>query len=158
MKYYTLLIKQMGANGLVRWSPEFGDFDRETVEGEIDSLVGSYCMDFDRFYKKSDFRIIATDDTQEAINAKVREVNGEPAPAMRAKWCICANCDGEGAHSKRLGVISRDDWSDDEMDAYMGGAYDDECEVCQGTGKVREDENRVERYFSNDADYFRYMA
>lgn len=75
-----------------------------------------------------------------------------------SKWCICSNCDGEGAHSKRLGVIACDDWTDDELDAYKGGAYDQTCEVCEGTGKVREDANRVERYFSNDADYFRFMA
>lgn len=75
MKYHTLLIKQMGANGFTRWSPEFGDFDREVVEGEIDSLVGSYCVDFDRFYKKSDFKIISTSNSQRAIDQKVASIN-----------------------------------------------------------------------------------
>lgn len=73
--YYTLLIKQMGTNGRVRWSPEFGDYDREAVLGEIDSLVGSYCMDFDRLYKKSDFKIISTSNSQRAIDSKVQAVN-----------------------------------------------------------------------------------
>ena len=154
--YYTLLIKQMGNNGRIYWSPEFGDYARETVEGEIDSLIGSYCVDFDRFYKKSDFKIISTADSQEAITAKVREMNGEEP--TRAKWCICSNCNGDGAHSKRLGVINTEDWDDEALEAYKNGAYDEACEVCAGTGKVREDANRVERYFSNDADYFRYMA
>jgi hypothetical protein len=81
MKYYTLLIKQMGNNGLVRWSPEFGDSDRETVEGEIDCLIGSYCLDFDRFYKKSDFKIITTPHNQRAIDAKVASIN-ETAEAV----------------------------------------------------------------------------
>jgi hypothetical protein len=79
--YYTLLIKQMGTNGRVRWSPEFGDYDREAVLGEIDSLVGSYCMDFDRLYKNSDFKIIATPHNQRAIDEKVASIN-ETAEAI----------------------------------------------------------------------------
>ena len=77
MSYYTLLIKQMGNNGRVQWSPEFGDYERETVEGEIDCLIGSYCVDFDRFYKKSDFKIISTRGDQSAIDAKVTALNSK---------------------------------------------------------------------------------
>lgn len=79
--YFTLLVKQLGQNGRVRWSPEFGDYDREAVEGEIDSLVGSYCMDFDRLYKKSDFKIITTPHNQRAIDEKVASIN-ETAEAI----------------------------------------------------------------------------
>lgn len=76
--YYTLLIKQGGRDGRAfDWSPEFGDYDHETVEGEIDSLIDSYCMDFDRMYKKSDFKIISTNGTQEAINARIAQLNAK---------------------------------------------------------------------------------
>lgn len=75
--YYTLLVKQMGNNGRINWAPEFGDYDREAVEGEIDCLIGSYCVDFDRFYKKSDFKIIATRGNQSAIDAKVSVLNSK---------------------------------------------------------------------------------
>lgn len=75
--YFTLLVKQLGNTGRVQWSPEFGDYERETVEGEIDSLTGSYCVDFDRFYKKSDFKIIATRGNQSAIDAKITALNSQ---------------------------------------------------------------------------------
>ena len=75
--YFTLLIKQLGNNGRAYWSPEFGDYERETVEGEIDCLTGSYCVDFDRFYKKSDFKIIATRGDQRAIDEKITALNSK---------------------------------------------------------------------------------
>ena len=53
------------------------------------------------------------------------------------KWTICCNCGGDGSHAKHLGVINTDEWSDDELSAYMNGAYDTECQECKGTGKVR---------------------
>lgn len=73
---------------------------------------------------------------------------------MKGKWEICCNCDGEGSHAKHLGIIDTDEWSDDELDAYMGGAYDTPCEVCRGTGKVRAENNRAEQYYETDQEYY----
>lgn len=74
------------------------------------------------------------------------------------KWEICRNCEGDGKHSRHLGVITgsdRDDWSDEEFDDYMGGGYDTQCSVCAGSGKVSSDKNRVEKYYATDEEYFR---
>lgn len=58
-----------------------------------------------------------------------------------AVWEICSNCQGNGSHSKHLGAITQEDldrdWSADEFDAYLAGAYDKQCEVCHGSGKVK---------------------
>lgn len=69
-------------------------------------------------------------------------------------WEICCNCGGEGAHSKALGVINTEEWSSDELDDYMAGGYDQICEVCKGTGKVLAENNRVEKYYATDEEYY----
>ena len=77
---------------------------------------------------------------------------------MTTKWEICCNCDGNGKHSKHLGVITssdRDDWDDEEFDDYMNGAYDTPCSVCRGTGKVLAGKNRTEQYYATDEEYYR---
>ena len=74
------------------------------------------------------------------------------------KWEICCNCDGNGKHSKHLGVITssdREEWDDEEFDQYMEGAYDTPCSVCRGTGKVLAGKNRVEQYYATDEEYYR---
>jgi hypothetical protein len=56
-------------------------------------------------------------------------------------WQICNVCRGNGGHSRRLGVISQeiiDDWDDEDLDYYMSGGYDQTCERCDGSGKVKE--------------------
>lgn len=57
------------------------------------------------------------------------------------EWHICDTCKGEGGHSHRLGVISPEtwweDWDDDDRDNYLSGVYDQPCDLCRGTGKVR---------------------
>lgn len=56
-------------------------------------------------------------------------------------WEICNVCRGEGSHSRRLGVISRevlDDWDDDTRHNYFSGVYNDSCIACSGSGKVKE--------------------
>jgi hypothetical protein len=58
----------------------------------------------------------------------------------KVKWSICYVCDGDGAHSKRLGVINMEEWSPDELDDYFAGAYDSTCECCGGTGKVTQEQ------------------
>jgi hypothetical protein len=59
---------------------------------------------------------------------------------LPACWEICDTCDGEGKHSHDFGAITStewaEDWSPEEQDEYMHGAYDRKCERCHGTGKV----------------------
>ena len=57
---------------------------------------------------------------------------------MKSKWAICSNCRGEGhcLPDGLRGVINTDEWSDDELDGYMGGDYDVPCVTCAGSGKV----------------------
>ena len=71
------------------------------------------------------------------------------------RWEICCNCDGNGSHAKHLGIIDTEEWSDEELDAYMNGGYDTACEVCDGTGKVYAENNRVEKYYATDEEYYR---
>lgn len=61
MTYYTLLVWLDGA-----WKPQFGDYSRGVVvqEGK-DSWPG---------HRKS---VIRTEDTQAAIDARVKELNGQ---------------------------------------------------------------------------------
>ena len=58
---------------------------------------------------------------------------------IREEWDICDLCRGSGGHSNRFGAFSADEWNehDDEFHAnYLSGAYDENCEDCDGTGKV----------------------
>jgi len=74
------------------------------------------------------------------------------------RWEICSNCEGNGSHSRHLGVITgsdRDDWSDEEFNDYMNGSYDTPCSVCAGAGKVVKGKNRIEKYYATDEEYFR---
>lgn len=56
----------------------------------------------------------------------------------QAPWIICSCCKGDGTVDG-LGVVSRDDFSDEEWEEYLEGAYNAPCGACAGTGKVRED-------------------
>jgi hypothetical protein len=57
----------------------------------------------------------------------------------KAPWIICPGCEGEGVIDT-LGVVhDRDDWDEDAIAEYAAGAYDRQCEICEGLGKVRED-------------------
>lgn len=54
-------------------------------------------------------------------------------------WVICATCRGSGGHSNRLGAFSADEWNEHDEEfqsSYMSGAYDENCDTCDGTGKV----------------------
>jgi len=54
-------------------------------------------------------------------------------------WVICATCRGSGGHSNRFGAFSANEWNeqDDEFrDNYLSGRYDENCDTCDGTGKV----------------------
>lgn len=65
-KYYTLAVRIDG-----RWSPEFGDYDRECVQVELAGYLDSGA------WKRKDLKIVTTDDNQAAIDAAIRKLNGE---------------------------------------------------------------------------------
>ncbi len=61
---------------------------------------------------------------------------------LPAVWEICDKCRGNGSHSLAIGAITADewngpDWSEEEKEDYLNGAYDQECEDCKGSGKVQ---------------------
>jgi RecJ-like exonuclease len=77
-------------------------------------------------------------------------------------WRICPECEGEGKHSKALGIISsdrQDEWSEEEFENYMSGGYDQRCSTCKGTGKVTkefyEDYAPVHYYETNEEYYWK---
>jgi|TARA_R100000081_G_C4660973_1_gene87589 hypothetical protein len=65
-KYYTLLIKHEINN---RWSPEFGDEDREFVQYELEDNW------LNNGVKKKDTKIICTDMSQKAIDTYIEKLN-----------------------------------------------------------------------------------
>lgn len=57
-KYFTLVTRKDGV-----WSPQFGDYDRETVVQEIQDSYSEF--------RNVDRKVISTADDQAAINAAV---------------------------------------------------------------------------------------
>jgi hypothetical protein len=85
------------------------------------------------------------------VNTALREMIGYLKEAMedgdvtrqglRYQWVICDTCEGEGGHSRRFGAMTHEefsDWDDDSQEAYLSGRYDECCEACNGSGKLRE--------------------
>ena len=58
---------------------------------------------------------------------------------MTAPWKICPICHGEGLVDT-LGEVVRGDFTDEEWEDYMDGAYNKDCANCEGSGKVRADQ------------------
>lgn len=61
----------------------------------------------------------------------------------RSAWMICPTCSGEGHHAKELGSFTQSEFYecfDDEesRERYFAGGYDKVCNVCHGSGKIRE--------------------
>lgn len=61
----------------------------------------------------------------------------------RTPWIICPVCEGEGKSSAYLGDFTMSDFretfeDEDDQQAYFDGAYDRTCDVCCGSGKIRE--------------------
>ncbi len=74
-KYYMLAIKMDG-----KWSPEFGDYDRETVEQEKDS--------FNFNYDRDEMKIFMThDDSQCSIDKCINRMNYFENLKSRCKSC-----------------------------------------------------------------------
>ena len=65
-RYYTLAVREGG-----RWAPQFGDYDRETVDSEREEYRH-------KSHKARDMRVITTGDTQAAINDGIAKLNAKP--------------------------------------------------------------------------------
>lgn len=69
-KYFTLIVKEPEE----KWSPQFGDYDRDVVEAEMRDYkdhVGDGCQ----WKKGTKFSIIGTNDDQASIDAMVAKLN-----------------------------------------------------------------------------------
>lgn len=70
-----------------------------------------------------------------------------------ARYEVCTRCGGEGKYTNPNvdghGITSDEwehEWSEDEREAYLSGAYDVPCEVCNGDRVVLvPDESRADR-------------
>lgn len=67
--YFTLAIRADGV-----WSPQFGDYDRETVEQEARDM-----RDSDSALRSKDCKVISSGDSQDAINAAIAKLNAKAA-------------------------------------------------------------------------------
>lgn len=67
--------------------------------------------------------------------------DGEIAPTpIECVWEICDYCNGDGGHSRRFGAYTMDEFEefdDDFREGYLSGRFDERCEACDGSGKVR---------------------
>jgi RecJ-like exonuclease len=81
-----------------------------------------------------------TDDGREPKRVVISDDDGMDVE-LPTCWEICSTCDGNGAHSQRLGAITSDEWNNDwdeeSRETYLRGGYDATCESCSGSGKVR---------------------
>lgn len=73
----------------------------------------------------------------------MNEYDDEVSKPDHSPWIICPTCDGEGHHSRHLGSFTMSEFNecfDDEesREGYFSGRYDQSCNTCQGTGKIRE--------------------
>jgi hypothetical protein len=72
-RYFTLAVRWHWEEAGVlhsRWSPEFGDYDREVVESERDDYRS-------RDFKARDLKIISTGDKQSDIDAAIMKLNNK---------------------------------------------------------------------------------
>lgn len=84
--YFTLAVRDYPAKGATnrKWGPEFGDYDRETVEAELE--------DWRRNYPANCLKIIRTEtDDQRAIENAIRNLNG-----------LCIGCDNPPLEGYRV--------------------------------------------------------
>lgn len=76
------------------------------------------------------------------VSGKDDEGDYEEMVEFPYKYAICDVCEGHGSHVKpsvdRDGITEseRAEWDPDEWEAYQGGAYDQTCNNCGGTGKA----------------------
>lgn len=79
----------------------------------------------------------------------VIEVDGEEVE-LPTTWEICSTCRGEGKHVNPNidghGITAEEwerDWDDESREAYFSGVYDVRCDNCDGSGKVREPNEKM---------------
>jgi hypothetical protein len=86
--------------------------------------------------------------TKSRTKAPTVELDDGTEVTLPTRWVICPTCQGNGGHSHHVGCLTHDDfdnWDREEIDNYFSGAYDRECSVCEGTGKIVEvDEARCD--------------
>lgn len=66
-KYYSIVAKEPHLNF---WGVQFGDYDKECVQGELELMKDDYGWE-----KGTKFKIITTSDKQSDINAAVAKLN-----------------------------------------------------------------------------------
>jgi hypothetical protein len=84
------------------------------------------------------------DETSMTLITVIENDEGEEAAYyFPAKFEVCTTCDGKGKHVNPSidshGITSdewQNDWSPEEQEAYMGGAYDVSCYECKGARVV----------------------
>lgn len=54
----------------------------------------------------------------------------------RIETVPCPDCRGQGKHSQHLGVISHEEWEEEELERYFAGHYDRTCRCCGGWGTL----------------------
>lgn len=64
-RYYTLVARDSKAD---KWAPQFGDYDREVVEQEMEDQKDSETFAF--------FKVISSGASQAEIDAAVSKLNG----------------------------------------------------------------------------------
>jgi len=72
MKYHTLLERRAG-----RWTPQFGDYDRETVADELESFAAGYDP-------ADEYRIVTTKSEDPAeLRGELDKLNADAFTAYR---------------------------------------------------------------------------
>lgn len=69
------------------------------------------------------------------------------ADGYRIEKVPCPDCDGQGRHSRHLGVISHNEWEEGELERYFQGKYDRTCRCCAGHGTL---DVHVQCHFTDD--------
>jgi hypothetical protein len=90
-----------------------------------------------------DEKIIHADSLPAGFDIVDGKLTYEECESCRVKfspWEICGECRGEGKHCHHIdgnGLPDSFREDDDSMEDYFSGAYDRECESCDGSGKLK---------------------
>ena len=82
-RYYSLIVKEVGSP----WSVQFGDFDKEVVEQELEDEKHNWP-------RGTRFRVIKTGAKQEEINSAIRDLNQREKAIQE----MIDEADGEPSH------------------------------------------------------------
>lgn len=96
--YFSLLQFEPDLDGPGSWGVQFGDYDRQTVEDELDDYAHSGI-------KRKNLRIIRTGDKQADIEAKVAEINR----------LVAAHAEAKAAAEKASAANTFEPWSDEDI-------------------------------------------